>query len=240
MRIHALLLCIATLLYACGPEETAPDKTGEMDYFPLVDGAWFLYKIDSIDFEKRPYDTLHYWIKEVVAPEIKALDGGNYHQIFVFQKRKWTDNWLKVRTDLAQTTDMGAKRYSENVMFLKQVYPPEMNLTWNEAPYNNTGSLYGDLISLQNAKYVKVNDYHILDNRGYDSTLNIEIFSQYDFINRIDFRERYANHIGLYRRFELNAEFQPLDPESTDSVNNLVPNSGYKFIQTLIDHHIPN
>jgi len=229
---------LISFLAACGGDEPKVEVTGKIDYFPLKPGSWYLYKVDSIDFVKRPYDTTTFWIRELVKSETTTLDGNDYFQIFVYKKYKWTDNWQKTRTDLARVSSADARRYSENIMYLKHIYPLNLDVEWNAAPFNNVAEQFGERVTFEGAHFVRINDYHILGDRGYDSTLNVELFSHYDLINRIDFRERYANHIGLYRKFELNAEFQFEDPENTDSVNNLIPYSGYKYIQTLIDFSI--
>lgn len=226
------------ILSSCGTDDGLIDKKNELDYFPLTPGTWFEYKVDSIDFLSRPYDTLTYWIREVVKNEVSTLENKDYNQIYVYKKLKWTDKWQKVRTDYARVDEEGAYRYAENIMHMKQTYPVATNLEWNSTPFNDVSDRYGNGIDFKNSKYVKVNDYHLLNGVGYDSILNIEVFSHYDLINRIDFRERYANHIGLYRKFELNAEFQPIDPEGTDSLTNMEPNSGYKYTQTLINYKV--
>jgi hypothetical protein len=238
MKKLIYVLIAITMLAACGGDDDAPVKRPEIEYYPLYPGSWYVYKVDSIDYLNRPYDTVRYWIREVVRQEITTLDGEDYNQVSIFKKYNWNDDWERIRTDYARVTEEAAYRYSENILYVKQTFPPAIGVEWNSVPFNDVSELYKNNIDFDKTFYVGVNDYHILDERGYDSTLNIELFSSYDLINRIDFRERYANHIGLYRKFELNAEYQPIDPEETDSTINMIPNSGYKYTQTLVDYFI--
>lgn len=238
-RLLGLLFLLA-MGAACGPATVPGPDNKQYDYYPLVPGAWYIYKVDSIDYNQRPYDTLRFWIKEEVKPDFESIDGDEYFQIAVFKKYRWEANWQRLRTDLARVTDDHAKRYSENVFYLKQVYPIKTGLEWNATPHNETGSLYGENVKFDKATFVKIHDYQVIDGRGYDSTLHINYALLYDLINKVDFRERYANHIGLYKKFEFNAVFQPIDPGSQDCTRvNYVPNSGYKYIQTLTNHYIP-
>ena len=227
-----------SFLAACGGNDNTPEKKPETEYFPLHPGSWYVYKVDSIDYLNRPYDTVKFWIREVVRQEITMLDGEDYNQISVFKKYNWEDDWEEIITDYGRVTEEATYRYSENIFYVKQTYPPAIGVEWNSTPFNDVRELYENDIDFENTFYVGVNDYHILEDRGYDSILNIELFSSYDLINRIDFRERYVNHICLYRKFELNAEYQPIDPEETDSTINIIPNSGYKYTQTLLDYFI--
>ncbi|MFY0672831.1 MAG: hypothetical protein JXQ87_05480 [Bacteroidia bacterium] len=238
MKKLIYILIAFTTLAACGGDDENQNSSPEIEYFPLYPGSWYVYKVDSIDYLNRPYDTVRFWIREVVRQEITTLDGEDYNQISVFKKYKWEEDWEKIRTDYARVTEEAAYRYSENILYVKQTYPAALGVQWNSTPFNDVSELYENDIDFDESFYVGVNDYHILDNRGYDSVLNIELFSNYDLINRIDFRERYANRVGLYRKFELNAEYQPIDPEETDSTINMIPNSGYKYTQTLVDHYI--
>ncbi|MGB0430758.1 MAG: hypothetical protein ACPGLV_09810 [Bacteroidia bacterium] len=234
------VLAAIFFIAACGTDEPDDLNKAELNYFPLEPGSWYVYRVDSIDYLTRPYDTIRFWIREAIRPEVNSIDGNEYNQIHVFKKYNWQDDWERIRTDYARVDEEGAYRYAENIFYIKQTYPPAINVEWNSTPYNDVSELYDNQIDFDETYYVGVNDYRILGESGYDSTLNVELFSQYDLINRIDFRERYANHIGLYRKFELNAEYQPIDPEETDSTINMEPNSGYKYTQTLVDYFINN
>lgn len=227
------------ILGACGTDDPV-EQVKNHDYFPLVTGSYYLYKVDSIDFEKRPYDTVRFWLRENVGQEVEGLNGEKYFEISVLKKYTWEADWLKMKTDLARVTEEFAERYSENIYFLKQTYPMSTINTWDATPHNDVSFLYGPFINFDEARFSRVHDYHILEERGYDSTAHLVLFSGSNLISRLEFHERYASRVGLYRKFELNADFQPVDPESTDTTSaNYQPNSGYKYIQTLVDYRIP-
>lgn len=233
------VVAISISLFSCGTDDPVVEPSNQ-DYFPLVTGSYYLYKVDSIDFEKRPYDTTKFWLRENIGEEIDGLNGEKYYEISVLKKYAWEDDWLKIKTDLARVTQEFAERYTENIYYIKQTFPMSTKVTWDATPYNDISFLYGPIINFDEARFERIHDYHILGDRGYDSTAHLVLYSGSNLISRLEFQERYASRVGLYKKFELNADFQPVDPESSDtSAVNYQPNSGYKYVQTLVDYKIP-
>lgn len=241
MKLLGILLAVMALA-SCTPDETE-EQTPTYDYFPLIEGAVYTYKVDSYDYEKVGYDTVIFWLKEEIGPVVDGLNGEPYNEIYVYKKYRWNDQWQKIRTDLARNTEKHAERYTENVNYLKLAYPISTNTEWNAAPFNDLSFLLDEKITFEESRIIKAHDYQVLDDRGFDSTLHVVYYTSEgaNFFDRGQFRERYANHLGLYKKIEMDANFQfPSDnPNPTDTAGVFIPNSGYKYIQVLVDFRMP-
>jgi len=234
------ILILFSAIFSCAPDDPDPDEN-DYHYFPLNEGTVYVYRVDSYDYEKIPYDTVRFWLREEVGPVVEGLNGQAYSEMYVYRKNRWEGNWQKIRTDLARNTEKFAERYTENVNYIKLAYPISLNTEWHATPFNDVSFLYGPKVDFSKSKIIKAHDYQIVGERGFDSTLHIVYFSSSsdNIIDRAEFRERYANHVGLYKKVELNANFQPVDPGATDTTGNFQPNSGYKYVQLLVDFRTP-
>lgn len=234
------LLGVLSFISACNTDDTALEKKGQPDYYPLKEGAFHIFRVDSIDYVKVNYDTLHYWIMEKQGDTRELLDGETYREIDIYRKDQWEANWKWIRTDLARTDDKGVYRYSENIFYRPLVKPVTEERVWNAAPYNDMRFLYGNDISFQEARYENVHVYDFVFERGLDSTVSVVQYEYYNIVDRFNFREKYANHIGPYKRVRMMANFQlPAGQEESNDTTLYIPYSGYKIIERLVDYRIP-
>lgn len=241
MRIWGILVTIC-LIVSCSDDDPAMEFNN-YDYFPLVEGTVYTYKVDSYDYEAVGYDTVNFWLKEEIGPVVEGLNGEPYSEIYVYKKYNWTDDWQKIRTDLARNTEKYAERYTENVNYLKLAYPISTKTVWNAAPFNDLSFLFDEQINFQESHIVKAHDYQIINERGFDSTLHVVYYTSdgANFFNRGQFRERYANHVGLYKKIEVDANYQfsPDNPNPSDTNGVFIPQEGYRYIQVLVDYRMP-
>ena len=235
-----VVISIITLAWSCSRDES-PEPIGSYTYFPLQEGMVRVYKVDSYNYEKLPIEVKRFWLKEETGPVVEGLNGEPFTEIYVFRKNSWNGDWQKIRTDLARNTDESAERYIENVNYVKLAYPISLHSEWNYTPFNDVSYLYDASFDFSRSHIVKAHDYQIVGDRGFDSTLHVVYYSSSERNRRIlrgEFRERYANHVGLYKKIEVNADFQP-DPTQSDTTGNYTPIRGYKYIQTLVDFKNP-
>lgn len=241
MRLWGILLLVFPLA-ACTSDE-GEEKAPSYNYFPLVEGTVYTYKADSYDYERVGYDTVVFWLREEIGPVVDGLNGEPYNEIYVYKKYRWEDEWQKIRTDLARNTEQYAERYTENINYVKLAYPISTSTEWNGAPFNDLGFLFDEKITFEESRIIKAHDYQIVGDRGFDSTLHVVYYSSdgANYFDRGQFRERYANHVGLYKKIEMDANFQFPDdnPNPTDTTGVFEPKSGYKYIQVLVDFRMP-
>ena len=234
MLLGGLTLAISS----CGTDEPKTENL-QANYFVLKPGAEYIYRVDSVNFLKIPYDTSKYWQREVVGQEVEALDGALYHEIKVYKKFTWNENWRLLRTDLARNTETYSERYTENVMFRKMVYPITSTRVWTAAPYNDIELLYDEGVTFNDATYSNIHQVCFIDQHGFDSTVSVIQFERYDFIHRFNYREKYANNVGLIKRVEINVEYQDPDPLQQSDTSEYEAVNGYKLIQKIVDYNIP-
>lgn len=247
MKKSILLICICSAFLAACNKDDIPNgrvvdevKTKQLfNYFPLIENSEYIYKVDSIDLGKVIYDTITYWIKEEVGAQKLALDNQYYHTIDVYVKNNWEDDWQKIRVDLARKTGDLAERYSENIMYINQVIPYNANVRWDATPYNDISFLHGDAVDFSECRYDTVHSYAFLNNWGFDSTIAVVQFEEYGPVNRYNFRERYANNIGLYYKYQMSANFQDPNPGDVVDTSTFIPKSGYILKQELVEYKLP-
>lgn len=235
---HLSACFIFILLIGCGKDDGSKTEIA-FDYMPLVEGAEYIYKVDSVDFNRIPFDSTTYWQREVVGSEIEALDGQKYFEIFVYFRDEWEKDWRKIRTDLARNTDLFSERYTENVMYRKLVYPLSYEQEWEGAPNNDIELLHGRGVLFEETYFDKIHQVDFTGNRGFDSALTVIQFERYDFIDRFNYREQYANNVGLYRKFELNVNYQDPNPQGGTDSSEYLARFGYERDQVIVDYNFP-
>ena len=237
----SLLLLLGGFIGACSVDDTV-ESTGEFDpnYYPIKEGAYHVFRVDSIDYIKVGDDTVRYWIMEKQGGIQELLDGEEYRELAIYRKNRWEDEWKWIRTDLIRSDDKGVYRYQENIVYRPIHKPVREGKIWNAAPYNDMGFLYGNDISFSEATYDKVDFYDFVNNRGLDSTITVIQYEYYNIVDRFNFREKYANRVGPYKRVRMLANFQlPVGQEESNDTTLYIPYSGYKIIEKLVDYQIP-
>lgn len=235
-------LGISTIIWqSCNRNDNTPEPEGKYDYFPLKEGAEYIYKVDSIDYVRIPDTTHVYWLREVVKEEVERLGGGMYHQIAVYSGKDSLGPWVKIRTDLARNSSTGTERLQDNIEFKNLVYPINLDRRWEAAPTGQIETKYGlkngANIRFSETKYTEVHKAnHFLDNE-FDSTVTVIQQEFYDFLTRVNFRERYINNVGLFSKIELHARYKK--PETGGDTSQYVPRAGFKRRQRLISYSIP-
>lgn len=240
MKFSLLLhIClISFLIIGCRKDDDSKTEIA-FNYLPLVEGTEYIYKVDSVDFNRIPFDSTTYWQREVVGGEVEALDGHKYFEIFVYHRDRWEKDWRKIRTDLARNTDVFSERYTENVMYRKLVYPLSYEQEWEGAPNNDIELLHGRGVLFDKTRFDKIHQVDFTGNRGFDSTLTVIQFERYDFIDRFNYREQYANNIGLYHKYELNVNYQDPNPQGGTDTADYVAKFGYERKQVMVDYNAP-
>lgn len=241
-NIFLIVFCLFAFSWlSCNRNDDSPQQETNYQYFPLKVGAEYIYKVDSIDYVRIPDTTHIYWLKEVVLEEVERAGGGMYHQIAIYHAKDSIGPWTKVRTDLAQNFTNRTERLQDNIQFKNLVYPIKAEREWEAAPTGQVEAKYGlkngANIRFTETKYAEIHEPHYLLNTSFDSTVTVIQQEFYDFLTRVNFREKYINHVGLYSKIELHARYQR--PDGGGDTSEYVPRAGFKRRQHLISYSIP-
>jgi len=166
------------------------------EYYPLETGHTLTYKITEIYIDKpsNVYDTLIYYVKEVV--DIPFIDNENdtAYRIERYRRISENDNWLIHSVWTTKLTKNTAEKVEENYRFIKIRFPLKQNYSWN-------GNLYNEL---DNKEYW-VSNFNIPYSTGefvFDSCLTIFQDSSQSLIHKDIAYEVYAIHTGLIYKEE--------------------------------------
>jgi hypothetical protein len=120
-------------------------------------------------------------------------------------------------------TDKNVEKKEENITYIKLIFPPEINKTWNGNAQNNLGE--------QLYEYISVNDPDVQNNMVFDSTLTVLQSDEDDFIIEKDYElEKYAIGVGMYYKEYHVAKYKYPQP-----VNN--PFESYTiYTETLVSY----
>jgi hypothetical protein len=113
-----------------------PDAVDQLDYFPLHQGNWVAYRVDSVlfDYPETPggvRDTVSLYVLEVVSDSFTDLTGQTGFRIDCYEKKHASDPWTLKRSDAAWRTGTQAVRTDANQRFLKLVFPMQERTEWD-------------------------------------------------------------------------------------------------------------
>lgn len=235
------MVIIMVFLSSCTQEFISVEKERiGKEYFPVEPGMSWIYEYDSTVYDKISGNIIHssgLLLEEIV----EKLDEDRYMLRRSIRKEhdvswKVTDIW-SVRRE-----DERAVKVENNLPFIKLVFPPLLNATWNG------NALFKDDITIQVGGELLqpylMWQYKIVETNGtfqYNDTVIQEIIKveQVDQESLIDFRyseERYAKGIGLVEKFMLILDCQCI------GVSQSIPwedkaEKGFILRQKLIDHY---
>ncbi len=244
-KTKVLCLCgmvfLMVFLSSCTEEFISVEKERiGKEYFPVDPGMSWVYEYDSTVYDKISGNIIHSsgWILEEMLDE---LDDNRYmlrRSIRKEQNAPWkvTDIW-SIRLEGER-----AVKVENNLPFIKLVFPPTLNASWNG------NALFKDDITIQVGGELlqpyQMWQYKIVETNGtflYNDTMIQEIVKveQVDQESLIDIRyseERYAKGIGLVEKFMMILDCQCIGvPQSIPWEEKA--EKGFILRQRLIDHY---
>lgn len=131
-------LLIASILYmACDkplPEPIAPDYP--YAYFPLEDGKYVVYQVDSIIYnETFANDTTSWQVKEKITDTFYDLEGRLNYVIERSRRLSDTALWEEVDVWYAAQIDGKIEKVENNLRFIKLSAPLRNDLRWDGNAY---------------------------------------------------------------------------------------------------------
>lgn len=196
---------IILLLTSCGDETIEVDGTvSGKEYFPVEEGREWVYSSDSIVYDENEgiIDTLRGFIKE----RITDVNGEGRFVIERSFRKNVDEPWEVSDIWSGRLEDTRAIRTEENLSFIKLIFPPSINRSWD-----------GNALFDQNVEIVIAGeplrpyqgwDYQIAAVNGTynnemistDDVIDVLQVDEESFIDRRYSLERFAKNIGMVEK----------------------------------------
>lgn len=191
MRIaFYLLLFVVVLITSCKKQESVVNQSIDFSYCPLVVGSWISYDVTDINIDKlsNVYDTLNYYIKEII--ESSFIENNEMiYRIERYVKLSDTTNWVIKDVWFANYTKNSIQKVEENIRYVKIIFPAKINSTWNGNAYNILDSKDYEITTLDSPETI--------NNISIDSVLHVTQLNISNLIEKKVEIEKYAKNIGL-------------------------------------------
>ena len=214
---YTILFIFSLALWAC--KDDTDDKPVDVgyNYFPNQVGATWIYNVDSIAYDDNTgsttIDTFTYQYKEQITGTFTDVSGKSAQLINRFYRERDTMPWIRANNATLIVTELNAQRVNENIRFVKLVFPPEHQKTWNGNSYNMLGEEEYTITDFDKPQTI--------GGVSYAQTLTVLQKDELNFIEEIKREEVYARNAGLVYLL-------------SDSINTQVSGSrGYRYRLTL-------
>lgn len=214
---NCLILFLFLALAACKPESNEEDVDLGYNYFPAQVGASWIYHVDSIAYDDNSgsttIDTFSYQYKEQITGTFVDATGKTAQLVSRFFRNHDTMLWVRANNATLLKTELNAQKVSENIRYVKLVFPLEQFKTWNGNINNTLGEEEYTVRSFDAPVTV--------GGIQYPQTVTVLQKEELNFVKEIKREEVYARNTGLVYLL-------------SDSIDTQVSGSrGYRYRLTL-------
>lgn len=202
MKPSTLLPCLAlsALFPACSKDKTEPVDLG-LEYFPKNVGHWVEYQVDSSWYNEGDaiYGSRSYRLRETIFEEFTDPEGRPAQRI----RRSVQDStgaWYTKDIWWQTRDNYYAERSEENLRRLKLSFPVKGNRYWNTNVYNTAEE--------RELTYGELHVPALVDGTSFDSTITVESTYFNNIIDTLMLEERWAKHVGMVSRFQVESGSQ--------------------------------
>jgi len=153
LRVLIFFSVFVLLLSACKQEVTEPEDIG-YDYFPLIQGHWISYQVDSVvhDAALGIHDYFTYQVKELVDSSFVDNEGETAFRMERFKRADESYSWALSDIWTIKRNNARAERVEENVRTIRLAFPAREGKSWD---YNaeNTNDLWDSEIISTNVSF---------------------------------------------------------------------------------------
>ena len=211
--------------YSCTKNDIlVSDLSQDYSYFPLQNGHWSEFEVDSIvHYDSDDYTEMdtaigvfHFFIREEI--DSSFIDDENQKTYIIQRFRRDYDSlpWSFMNVWTATMNPYSAQRVEDNIRFVRLKFPITSQSHWPGNDYNFFNEeeyFYEDLY--QPKQYGSL---------YFDSTLTVIQNDFISYINRVYKKEVYGNHAGL-----LFKEIDSVNTKNTANGTIILNGLEYKF-----------
>jgi hypothetical protein len=176
---------------SCKKDNKVPPLNLGYNYFPNNVGHYVIYNADSmvINAFTSTTDTFIFQIKEVI--DSIFMDGSNRptQRLVRYKRPNDTSKWVLEKVWSANLTATDAEKVEDNIRYVRLIFPPNLNASWNGNGFNTMGDW--------EYQYTAVDVPLTLNSVNFDSTLTVVQLNNHNGIQNQYYEEQYARNIGL-------------------------------------------
>lgn len=235
---------LVSTLHSCKDKQDNYDISYEYDYFPTDSGHFIIYDVDSIiyTFQKvgsgggyiQKNDTVRYQLMEYYAGEyFDSIQGILKHRIEFYKRKSKDQAWLQDRVWWATRTVTNIQRQEDDLKFIKLIFPPRENSTWNGIAFIPPTGQY-QFLENWNFKMTEIGADKNIGQFNFSKTLVVTHVNTGDG-NLITYqlsRETYAKGVGIVYKEWDNIEKQDVLSNWANPQNA----NGFRIRMTVADY----
>jgi hypothetical protein len=199
-RGFGVFLIISTLIFSCSEEEPLVPDMG-LDYYPLSVGNYSLYHVEETQISQSVETKTSYELKVTITSSGINEQGVTAYHIVREKRANPSGNWESLDTWSTRVINNRIVQNEGNILFVKLIFPPSVNLSWNGNQFNDVkdnGEIFydGDITQYRISEF----DQPITLSTGFlsDNSLTVIQNDYNDNFTGIDERkEVYARNVGL-------------------------------------------
>lgn len=113
------------MINGCSETSEPPDWGYMYHYYPLQEGHWTIYQVDSVAYNSLldSVKTYRYYIKEEMGPLFTDLSGNQWTRVKADYSTDTTSGWSPLADYAQRITTQTAERFENNLHFIKMVFP---------------------------------------------------------------------------------------------------------------------
>jgi hypothetical protein len=189
------------LAFSCTKKEMPEDSsTEDLKYYPLTQGKFVIYDVDSVVYTEIPKDTViyKYRIKEKIADSFTDNTGQPAIRLERFIKKydpkKSYDSisWTLKEVWMVNADRLKVQVVENNIRYTKLIFPIIEKASWNGNANNTLGA--------QNYVYDYIDRQESINGNNLEKVLFVRQRKDSSAISFRRFSEKYASGVGLVFR----------------------------------------
>ncbi|MCB0659474.1 MAG: hypothetical protein KDC04_00975 [Saprospiraceae bacterium] len=232
---------LVTFVMSCHNEiENRDDIDYGLDYYPIDQGAEWIYASDSIIVRlggpRR--DTLHSYIREVISGEYIDEEGDKVQKVVRFWKRSLNDEWSSINTWAIKKDSSSLVKNEENIRLVRLAFPIYLHKKWDPTIYFDNSikvDTGGDILKVYegwDAEVMSVEAPYEFEGQSYKA-MEIVMADEETVIDKRYEIDTYVKGIGMVKKSMIIYDSNGTKPTSSWEVK---ANSGFEHTLTLISY----
>jgi hypothetical protein len=224
---------ILFVLFGCSKTEK-PDWDAHYRYFPMNEGHWVIYEVDSVVYNKLQDTVIHfsYFVRETITSEFADLAGEKWRRVEHEISQDAMVSWVKTAASARKISKRTAVTLEDNLRVIRLIFPCKKFIYWNgNAMINYEDPFNCQFLGDWQFQYKELFVPQTISGITFDSVAMVQQVADSGLICKSLVNEMYAPDIGLiYKHIErLTTQNTASDPFYLKAEN------GYILTYRIVD-----